>query len=131
MKYDQMWEWYPMPRIKVFTNHKKARKWIKKYTGCESQWLGKNAQTDYISEDLHAESLAVITIDGRIKNTKQKIAILAHECSHVVDYWLNDMGEEEPGGEIRAYAIQSVMMACLEQLGESWLIPQTKDTNEK
>lgn len=131
MKYEQMWEWYPMPCIKVFTNHKKARKWIKKHTAMEIQWLGKNAQTDYFSEGLHAESLAVITIDGRIKDIKQRIAILAHECSHVVDDWLNDMGEDDAGSEIRAYAIQSAMMACMEQLGESWLIPQAKVTKEK
>ena len=131
MKYDQMWEWYPMPRIKVFTNHKKARKWAKKYTGIEPRWIGKNAQTDYFSEELHAESLAVITIDGRIKNTKQRIAILAHECSHVVDEWLNDMGEDSAGTEIRAYAIQSAMMACMEQLGEEWLTPQAKKNSEK
>lgn len=125
----QVWNFFPMPYIRVFTSKKKARKYIKKKTGQEFSWLGKSAQTDTFKNG--NEIIAVITLCVDDESTFQKAAILAHECLHVIDAWMESIGEDNAGEEIRAYAIQCVMLACLDQLGESWLIPQAKVTKEK
>lgn len=126
----QMWDWYPFPRIHTFTSRKKARKFLRRKLGHDMTWLGKSAQTDYFRKG-GEESQAVITLCVEGKSASQRAAILAHECSHIIESWLEDIGEDEPGEEIRAYAIQCAMLTCLDQLGESWLIPQAKKLNEE
>lgn len=126
----QIWDWYPFPRIHVFTKRKKARKFLKRKFGHDMSWLGKSAQTDYFRKG-GEESQAVITLCVDDKSTAQRAAILAHECMHVVESWLEDIGEDNAGEEIKAYAIQCAMLAALDELGESWLIPPVKDTSDK
>lgn len=126
----QIWDWYPFPRIHVFTSRKKARKFLKRKFDHDMSWLGKSAQTDYFRKG-GEESQAVITLCVEDKSTAQRAAILAHECMHVVESWLEDIGEDNAGEEIKAYAIQCAMLTVLGQLGESWLIPQAKDTKDK
>lgn len=125
----QVWNFLPMPFIKTFTSRKKARKYIKKKLGHEFRWIGKSAQTDTFHKGI--EIIAVITLDVDNETPAQKAAILAHECSHVVDAWMENIGEDNAGEEIRAYAIQCVMLACLDQLGEKWLIQPTLKNSEK
>lgn len=125
----QIWDWYPFPRIHVFTSRKKARKFLKRKFDHDMAWLGKSAQTDYFRK-CGEESQAVIILCVKDKSAAQRAAILAHECMHVVESWLEDIGEDNAGEEIKAYAIQCAMLAALDELGESWLIPQAKDTSE-
>lgn len=126
----QVWNYLPMPYVRAFTSKKKARKFIKKKTGKEFKWLGKSAQTDAF-ENERGEVVAVITLCVDDASAAQKAAILAHECSHVLDAWMESIGEDSAGEEVKAYAIQCLMLACLEQLGDEWLIPQAKERNEK
>lgn len=116
----QMWDLYPFPCIHVFTSRKKARKFIKRKTGLKLDWLGKSAQTDYYRK-AGAESLAVVTLNCGGATFEQKVAIVAHECSHIVDSWLKDIGEDSPGEEVRAYAIQCAILTCLDQIDPKWL----------
>lgn len=126
----QIWDWYPFPRIHVFTSRKKARKFLKRKFEHDMAWLGKSAQTDYFRKG-GEESQAVITLCVDDDRASQRAAILAHECLHVVESWLEDIGEDSAGEEIKAYAIQCAMLTCLDQLGESWLTQQAKDTKEE
>ena len=130
MSNHQIWDWYPFPRIHVFTNRKKSREFIKRKFDQDIAWLGKSAQTDYFSKG-GEESQAVITLCVDDESAAQKAATIAHECSHVIDSWLEDIGEDSPGEEIRAYAVQCAVLTVLEQLGEEWLIktPQTSKSS--
>lgn len=49
-----------------------------------------------------------------------QLAILAHEASHIVSYYFDDLGEEEPGEEERAYAMEAVA-GCLFDAHLAWL----------
>lgn len=126
----QIWDWYPFPRIHVFTKRKKACKFLKRKFGHDMAWLGKSAQTDYFRKG-GEESQAVITLNMEDASASQRAAILAHECMHVVESWLEDIGENDAGEEIKAYAIQCAMLTCLDQLGEEWLTQLPKDTSDK
>lgn len=126
----QIWDWYPFPRIHVFTKRKKARKFLKRKFDHDMAWLGKSAQTDYFRKG-GAESQAVITLCVKDESAAQRAAILAHECLHVVESWLEDIGEDTAGEEIKAYAIQCAMLTCLDQLGEEWLTLQAKHSSEE
>lgn len=114
-----MWDWFPFPRIYVFTSKKKARRFIRRKFDHDFNWIGKSAQTDYFKMG-GEESQAVITIPKREMSMSHKIALIAHECSHIVDAWLEDIGEEDAGGEVRAYATQCAVLTVCDKLGEEW-----------
>lgn len=78
---------------------------------------GKQALTATLSSPEGITCLVVIEAEASVK---QRMALLAHECVHVAQAWAAAMGEDEPGDEWEAYAVQSAMLACLKQLGKSW-----------
>lgn len=126
----QMWEYFPFPRIHVFTSQKKAAKYIKRSFGREFIWAGKNAQVDYFNK-AGEESQAVITINFGNESPEQRVAMLAHQCSHIIDEMSKDLDNTYISPEIRACAMQSAMLACLNQLGDKWLTRQAKHSSEK
>lgn len=120
----QAWDWFPLPRIRVFDSKKKAARYIKTITGFGYTSLNKAAQVNYYTGRDGAESIAVVTFNRKKLqgvSTSALFAIIAHECSHIIDSWLEDMGEDAPGGEVKAYALQACMLAVSEQLGEKWI----------
>lgn len=126
---DQMSDWFPFPIIQVFTNKKKAKKYVKAVTGgsCKCHFLPKAATTSYY-EGSGLPSYAVIYIDmSKVEGTSlsQKLALIAHECSHIVDAWADEIGEDKMGTETRAYALQSALLGCCEQLGEDWFMKRS------
>ena len=46
------------------------------------------------------------------------LGIIVHEASHVVDYLIDGMGEEAPGGEFRAYTIQYVFQSIVAAISD-------------
>lgn len=46
---------------------------------------------------------------------EQNIGTLVHEVSHVVDEYFESINEESPGCEIKAYVIQSIAQAVIEE----------------
>lgn len=125
-EYGQMNDWFPFPTIRVFKSQKKAARYYKTMTGGELEKIreDKLALVKWLTNDKSCESLAIVVIDAKqLKNdsTAQLYGIIAHECSHIVDHIMDDLGEDCPGGEFRAYSLQCAMMAVVEQLGEEWL----------
>lgn len=122
----QIWDVFPFPRIGCFKSEKKARKFVRKMTDGKADYSssGFAGQCDLYEESVTGEYFVVIRVDGKGKNTTERVALLAHECSHLVDFFEHHIGEEKLGTETRAYAIQCAMTACLNQLGEEWLTPR-------
>ena len=124
-------DFLPIPSVKVFTSRKKAKKYVKKHIGLEYRWLnGVDGQAS-LYEHPEAGSVAVITLECDQYAADSRIALLAHECCHIVDDWFKMIGERDTATEVRAYMLEGLMYAAIDQLGEEWLIPQAKDTNEK
>lgn len=55
--------------------------------------------------------LVLMSQDAARKTRPQVLALLAHEASHVVDAYFEEMNEAHPASEQRAYALQSVAQA--------------------
>lgn len=123
----QIGDWFPFPTIRVFKSYKKSARYYKTMTGGELERIreDKLALVKWLTNDKSGESIAIVVINAKqLKDdsTAQLYGIIAHECSHIVDHIMEDLGEDEPGTEFRAYALQCAMMTVVEQLGEEWLI---------
>lgn len=122
---EQIWDWFPFPRLLCTTSVKKARKFVKKMTGGELKYPKptKQGQASLYDGSVTGEYFCVIYVE-KGKSLKYDLALLSHEVAHVVDYIEEHMGEEKLGTETRAYITQAVTLACLGQLGEEWLTPR-------
>lgn len=121
-KSTQIWNWFPFPRIEVFTKRKKVKKFYKELTGKKFKFMEKAAEVHYL-ENKGNESLAIIYFDPKILKSvslSQRIGIVAHECSHIVDNIEAWMGEDKLATETRAYFLDTAVMAVCEQLGDKW-----------
>lgn len=118
-----MWDWFPFPRIKVFTSRNKAAKYYRTKTDDEIEQFDKSAETHYLSCDTGEDKdIALVIFDGakfEDMDFSQRMALVAHECSHIVDYTEEKMAAKLDG-ETRAYMHQSAMLAVLNQLGVEW-----------
>lgn len=121
----QPWDYFPLLTVYAFTSKKKARKFVRKKTGLDYTFIGKSGQCTFYESD-RGGGFCVILLRCDDVSTQQKYAILAHECVHYTQYY-----EESTGGkldtETAAYATQSAMLACVDQIGEEWFnaTPQT------
>lgn len=114
----QMRDFYPFPKIKAFTSRKKARKYMKKRFGKGFKILDSQGQCiRWDSDATGGEPVCVVILDMKDVLPHRRFALLAHECVHVVEAWLDNMGVEEPDGEQVAYGVQCAMLACIDQIG--------------
>lgn len=119
---NQMWDYFPFPRIFCTTSKKKADQWVKEMTRGAKEFptpLYDGQCTFYPCNG--GENLAVIYVSKKVKDQGQRIALLAHEVSHLVDCIEESLTDERLDTETRAYCMQSAMIACLDQLGKKWL----------
>lgn len=97
-------------------------------------WIsdGANATTHFL-EHPDGNKAAIVCIDGSDKNMTgiQVASILVHEAVHIWQEHRDAIGEQKPGSESEAYAIQSIshrLMEAYVQKGKemsSWLIVAT------
>lgn len=113
-KRKQPGNWFPEIRVYACTKADEAQRLAIKHTGCDFDDTGKDATTfTYVK----GTDLVAVVLVNEFDSSASQIALLAHECSHVVGSFLDNLGEEANDSEFRAYLIQSCMLACLEQLG--------------
>lgn len=106
--------WFPRVVVYACTTVEDAKRLAKKHAKCEFEDTGHEATTGLYVDGL--DIMAVVMVKG-FDNSAQKVALLAHECSHVAGEFLDNLGEESNDSEFRSYVVQSVMLACLDQLG--------------
>lgn len=124
-------DFLPIPSVKVFTSRKKAKKYVKKHMGLEYRWIdGVDGQAS-LYEHPEAGSVAVITLECDQYAAYSRIALLAHECCHIVDDWFKMIGETDIATEVRAYMLEGLMYTAIDQLGEQWLTQQAKANKEE
>lgn len=59
-------------------------------------------------------AVLIVTIDLSLDVSEQQLAALvAHECVHVMQYIFSEIGEDRPGWEVEAYAVQSLVQDIL------------------
>lgn len=104
------------PEIVVYacTTVKEARRLARKHFGSEFEEPQHEAFAHIL---LRGSDIGAVVLVKGFDNSAQSIALLAHECSHVVGTFLENIGEDSNDSEFRAYETQAVMLACLDQLG--------------
>lgn len=117
-----MRDFFPFPEVKAFTSKKKARKCVKKITGKDVVFGGRYAQCSEYENDSTGRMLCVVVMYPACRDLgyAQKMAMLAHECVHVVKAWLDMMEADKPDEETVAYGVQCAMLECIDQIGEEW-----------
>lgn len=116
-KYDQPWDYFPLPELHAFTSLKKARKFVKKITGLRFEPSGK--QGTFTAYENNGMKFCVIYLDFSQKISKWRYALLAHECTHYARYVEEHFGNQLDE-ETEAYTVQCAMLACINQIGEEW-----------
>ena len=94
---------FPMPEVYLCRTKHKYYKTCKKL-GIEGSFLGTDAQMTY-------ENGVAIVYVRPISDTDQENALLVHEAVHVVQMWLEELQEHEPGVEEMAYMVQAVSLS--------------------
>lgn len=114
-------DWMPCPDLHAFASRKKARKFARKRYGEEPEDVPWAEGATWSAKDDRGHTVCIVVVEPKSASAAQKMALLAHECVHVAQTWADDMGEESPGDEWMAYAVQSAMLECLRQLGDDYM----------
>lgn len=80
---------------------------------------GKDAQCWEFSNENGYRTI-IVCIDGKSAKARpviQVIGLLAHECSHAIDYIMSAIGERNPSTEFKAYTLQGLIQFCVDQSG--------------
>ena len=117
-KITQPWDYFPIIPIYAFTSLKKARKFIKKKTGCEYTFLGKDGQCT-MYKHVSGANFCLILLNCKDKSTKDKYSVLAHECVHYAQNHAEYTGAPLDD-ETEAYIVEAAMLACIDQIGAKY-----------
>lgn len=87
-----------------------------------------NAQT--FTLDIDGTDIAFVLLDPCDWPLWEQLALLAHEATHVAVRYFEGIGEEEPGDEELAYAVQAAA-GCLFDMHLEWLDKQKGKKHEE
>ena len=76
---------------------------------------GANATTHWFNMD--GVQHIMVCMPDSAETDAQKRGLLVHEAVHVVQHAMQMMGEDRPGNEIEAYAVQRISLALWEAAG--------------
>ncbi len=78
-------------------------------------WLGPNANASMHSFTQGAKTACIVCMPIDKKRSFNEVAgMLAHEAVHVKQDMFADIGEDKPGSEVEAYAVQNILFQLLE-----------------
>lgn len=107
-------ETLPDINIKIWNSPKELKTYCLKHD-IELPQLGSGYAQTFIYET-NRDIIIHIVIDTEVTNKNTLRAILVHEASHVVDFYLDHIGEENIGEETRAYLLQAVSFYIFENV---------------
>lgn len=115
-------DYMPCPDLHAFDSRRKARKFARRACGEEPPDMGGGEGATLTRRGPDGETVLLVVVEPRDgAGAAQRAALLAHECVHAALSWADVMAEERPGEEWLAYAVQSCMLTCLDQLGEDYI----------
>ena len=100
--------------IKLVHSEKKAQKILFDYHLVSEIRSTADAQVWKIL----GERMKFLVYTSRKDFTPETCALLAHEATHIAQYFMEDIGEEEPSSEFFAYVVQSATENLLIQQRE-------------
>lgn len=118
---------FPQPNIYVFESYKKANKFLQKAfkdptiklksrdtIGTIWHW-DQDIKSDIklLHKPLFVIILPYKTCKGRLEDLMN---VIAHECSHAVDFWIEWLDIEKVDTELRAYMLGALVQFCIERL---------------
>ena len=74
-----------------------------------------NGDAHWLENGTTGEAVILIGVNEELigDDPTTLICVLVHEATHVFDWICEHMGENEPGGEMRAYAMQHIVRGLL------------------
>ncbi len=90
-------------------------------TGCDAQTF---------TLDVDGTDIAFVLLESCDGPLWEQLALLAHEATHVAVRYFEGIGEEEPGNEELAYAVQGAA-GCLFDMHLTWLEKQKGKKDEE
>ena len=107
----------PAPFVGLFTNAKKFRQACIKI-GCKEVPLypETSAARTWFMRNPKGEVVAFVCLNAaKIKKYSilEVYALLCHEAVHVWQEWASDIGEDKPGAEQEAYAVQWISLKLM------------------
>lgn len=122
--------YYSLPEVVVFEDVESADKYVKKFTEGRGSFESCGAVAEVHYYDMVGErDKAIICFPkewSKKKTPINRVTVLSHECSHIVDDWIRHMGVECCDTETRAYSLQAILRCALEQLGDKWVTSPVK-----
>lgn len=106
----------PEMLIRLTHSEQKRTRYLKKFEGNaavdEFGDVGKSAEacTDCLMDRKHGGKVYVVWMRPDLdSDAAHDAAVLAHETTHIAIDYLEEIGEDEPGEEMRAYVVQCVV----------------------
>ena len=73
--------------------------------------MPKPGRTDFLQHDKTGQNIAIIRIDENENNTlEEHLALIVHECTHIKQSIMEDIGEHTPSHEFEAYLMQEITL---------------------
>lgn len=102
----------PPLRLLYCGSRKKAKKAIRNLTGCADDVPKTPGFTSRCGTERGV--VYVVAIDAR-SDAASELALLAHEATHVCEWYFEDIREDEPASEERAYVMQAICQHLFEE----------------
>lgn len=101
--------WFPGMAVRVAVGTDRCRKAMRR------MGYGEPPQSDAWTSHFEGEGRCLVCLsDGWLECAPdQRVALAAHEAVHCAQVWMREIGEEGPGDEEMAYAVQCCLLAIL------------------
>jgi hypothetical protein len=98
-------------------NEREFEKIIKHYKVENApEYLGNDNGGGVVALEGKVGTIMVLTISSDIKGKKDRLSALVHEITHIKQYYLRWIGEDEPSDEFEAYLMNSLFEMFYEEV---------------
>jgi len=75
---------------------------------------GRCTYLEYNHKTDGRKACAIVTMSDAPRSARSKIALLAHEATHIWQKLCEDIGETEPSDEFEAYSVQAILGSLMQ-----------------
>ena len=101
--------------IKLVHSDRKAEKIMNGF-GLDCDPINCHAQTSYIRDNKTGAGFHLVVMRTPVDTPHwQESGLLCHEAVHIAERYFEEIGEEQPGEEERAYVVQSVASLLIDE----------------
>ena len=118
----------PDMRVALYHDRDKLQRDLRKRGIEQPLATGCDAQT--FTFDIDGKNIAFVMLEQSDYPLWEQLALLSHEATHIACRYFEGLGEEEPGSEELAYAVQAAA-GCLFDMHLEWVKKQKEKKDGK